>query len=109
MLKPILGSDNSERVLIYLVLQERGYAREIARYFDVDPDSIQKQLSKFEQGGVLFSKQYGRTLMYEFNPRYPFLSEVKSLINKAIKFYPKNEIERLILDRRRPRRRGKPL
>jgi len=108
-LKPILGSVNSERVLLYIMARGRGYAREIARFFDADPDSIQKQLAKFEQGGVLVTRQVGRTVLYEFNPRYPFRTEVDALLRKALTFYPESARELLTMERRRPRRRGKPL
>jgi protein involved in polysaccharide export with SLBB domain len=109
MLETILGSTNAERVLIFLLAREEGYARQIARFFGSDPDSTQKQLAKFEAGGVLISKEVGRTVLYEFNPRYAFLPELKALLEKALGFYPEDEKERLLMDRRRPRRRGKPL
>lgn len=108
MLEPILGSVNLERVLLYILAREEGYAREIARFFNADPDSIHKQLSKLESGGVLISKQAGRTVLYRFNPRYAFLPELKSLLEKAINFYPEEDRDRLLLTRRRPRRRDKP-
>jgi len=103
MLNPILGSVNAERVLVFLQARGEGYAREIARFFGADPDSIQKQLVKFEAGGVLTSKEVGRTVTYQFNPRYPFLPELKELMEKAIGFYPEEERERLVMDRKRPR------
>ena len=74
-----------------------------------DPDSIQKQLAKFESGGVLVSRPAGRTRLYSFNPRYPFLKELRGLLEKALSFYPEQEREALLMNRRRPRRRGKPL
>ncbi len=108
MLEPILSSANSERVLIYILSNEEGYTREIARFFNADPDSIQKQLIKFEAGGVLTSKEVGKTVLYRFNPRYAFLPELKGLLEKALTFYPDEERERLLMTRKRPRRRGKP-
>jgi DNA-binding transcriptional ArsR family regulator len=108
MLAPILGSVNAERVLIYLAARDEGYGREIARFFGADPDSIQKQLVKFEAGGILISRELGRTVTYQFNPRYPFLAELKDLVEKAIRFYPEEERERLNMPGQRPRRRGKP-
>ncbi len=109
MLEPILGSVSSERVLIFLLARNEGYAREIARFYKTDLDPIQKQLEKLELGGVLVSRTAGRTLLYTFNPRYPFLKELKALLEKALAFYPEDQQERLVMDRRRPRRRGKPL
>ena len=108
MLQPILGSVSAERVLIYLLARREGYAREIARYYGADPDSIQKQLVKLETGGVLIGKEVGRTVVYEFNPRYAMLPELEKLLEKALNYYPKNERDRLTMNRRRPRRRGKP-
>jgi DNA-binding transcriptional ArsR family regulator len=108
LLEPILGSVNAERVLVYLFARGEGYAREIARFFGADPDSIQKQLVKLETGGVLISREVGRTVTYQFNPRYAFLPELKALLEKALQFYPEEERERIVMSRRRPRRRGKP-
>ena len=109
MLEPILGSTSSERVLIFVLTRKEGYAREIARFFETDLDPIQKQLEKLELGGVLASRTAGRTRLYEFNPRYPFLKELRNLLEKALSFYTEEERERLLMNRRRPRRRGKPL
>lgn len=108
MLEPILRSVSAERVLMFLFGREEGYAREIARFFHTDLNPIQKQLEKFELGGVLVSKRVGRTRLYMFNPRYPFLQELKNLLEKALSFYPEDVRERLVMNRRRPRRGGKP-
>ncbi len=109
MLSPLLGSENSERVLIFILKREEGYAREIARFFDVALYAIQKQLEKLEKGGVLISKKVGQTRLYQFNPRYPFLKELIALLERAYSFYPKDVREKLEMNRRRPRRKGKPL
>ena len=109
MLEPILGSKNAERVLMFIFARNQGYTRKIARFCGSDPDSIQKQLARLELGGVLVSNSEGRTRLYRFNPRYSFLKELKALLNKALSFYPPDEQERLLVVRRRPRRRDKPL
>ena len=109
MLEPILGSTNSERVLIFLTAREEGYAREIARFFETGLAPIQQQLEKLEFGGVLVSRAAGRTRLYSLNPRYPFLDELKALLNKALTFYPEDLREDLLMNRRRPRRAEKPL
>ena len=109
MLQPILGSESSEQVLLFILAREEGYATEIARFFETNLYSIQKQLDKFELGGVLASRKSGRTRTYTFNPRYPFLDELKALLSKALRFYPEEIQEKLFMVRKRPRRRGKPL
>jgi len=102
MLEPILGSVSSERVLVFILARKEGYARQIARFFDTDLDPIQKQLEKLELGGVLVSQTAGRTRLYMFNPRYPFLKELRNLLEKALSFYPEEEREKLMMSRRRP-------
>ncbi len=109
MIESLLGSKNAERVLVYILARNEGYAREIASFYKTDLKSIQMQLDKFEKSGVLVSREVGRTRPYVFNPRYPFLSELKNLLAKAFSFYPKEEQEELKMNRRRPRARGKAL
>jgi predicted ArsR family transcriptional regulator len=109
MLKPLFGTENSERVLIFLLTRHEGYAREIAQLFDTNLYAIQRQLDKLESGAVLVSRTAGRTRLYQFNPRYPFLNELKQLLEKALSFYPEDVRENLVMNRRRPRKRDKPL
>jgi predicted ArsR family transcriptional regulator len=109
MLAPLFGTENSERVLIFLLTRNEGYAREMARFFGANLYAIQRQLDKLEAGGVLVSHTAGRTRLYQFNPRYPFLNELKQLLDKAFSFYPEDVRENLMMNRRRPRKRDKPL
>jgi hypothetical protein len=109
MLEPLLGSENKERVLIFLVAREEGFATEMARFFETALFGIQNQLDRLETGGILVSRKAGRTRMYTFNPRYAFLDELKGLLEKTLSFYPEELREDLLMNRRRPRLRGKPL
>ncbi len=109
MLEALFGTVNRERVLLYLFARDEGYPREVAKFYDTDLRSIQNQFEKLEVGGVLYSRLIGNTRLYAFNPRYPFLEELKALLEKALGFYPEDERERLVMGRRRPRRKEKPL
>ncbi len=109
MIEPILGSVNCERVLIFLAARQEGYAREVAGFFKSSLGPIQKQFEKLEIGGVICSRLAGRTRLYTFNPRYPFLRELQALLDKALAFYPEASRNELLMDRRRPRRAGKAL
>ncbi len=109
MLVPLLGSETVERALIFILAREKGYATEIAQFFAINLYAVQKQLEKLEAGSVLVSHTAGRTRMYQFNPRYAFLNELKGLLSKALSFYPEEIREGLTMNRRRPRRSGKPL
>jgi predicted transcriptional regulator len=109
MLESLFGSLNSERVLIYLLCRNEGYATGIAMFFDSSLSPIQKQLEKLELGGILVSKTFGRTRLYSFNPGYPLINELKALLSKAMEYYPDDIRKRLTVFRSRPRRTGKPL
>jgi hypothetical protein len=109
VIEVLLGSKNAERVLMYIFTRSEGYAREIANFYGTDLKPIQMQLDKFEKSGILVSRSIGRTRPYEFNPRYPFLNELKALLEKALSFYPAKQQEELKMNRRRPRARGKDL
>lgn len=109
MLEAILGSVSSERVLLFILARNEGYATEIAQFYKTALAPIQRQLDKLEAGGVLASRNAGRTRLYAFNPRCPFLKELKLLLQKVMMFCPADLNERFGMNRRRPRRRGKPL
>jgi hypothetical protein len=109
MLRPILGSTSKEQVLLFLHCREEGYPREIARFFGTSLRPIQAQLTMLEAEGVLWSRQAGRTRLYAFNARYPFMRELRALLEKALSFYPEPDRRRLLINRRRPRKAGKPL
>jgi hypothetical protein len=109
MLAQLLGSVNKEYVLVYLTARDRGYAREIARFFKIPLTPVQKALDSLEVAGVLVSRTVGNTREYEFNPRYPAQEELAALLKRALAFYPQPLRDELLLVRTRPRRKGKPL
>jgi predicted transcriptional regulator len=109
MLEPIFGSKTREQVLQYILANDNGYATEIAKFYSVAIDPVQKQLERLELGGVLTNQKYGKTIVYSFNPRYAFLEELKALLLRAKEFYQPELKESLSNTRKRPRRQGKPL
>jgi len=107
MLEKLFGSKTAERVLMYLFVFQEGYPTEISRIFSIPLNMIQKQLFKFEEGGMLVSRLRGKVRIYQWNPRYPFLNEVKKLLEKNFEYLPEVIKERYYRQRTRPRRRDK--
>lgn len=103
MLVPLLNSENKERALIFLFARQEGYATEIARFFDTDLYGIQNQLDRLEAGGVVVSKRMGKTRVFTLNPRYALIDELKSLLERALSFYPQELRDEILMNRRRPR------
>ena len=108
MIESLLGNIHKERILLFLYTQGSGYAQEMKRVFGVSLRSIQLQLKTLENGGVIVGFWKGRTRVYQLNPRYFFLSELKALLKKLYEVVPSGEKERFYTLRRRPRRSGKP-
>jgi len=109
MLKALLGTKSRELSLQYLLVFKEGYAREISKYFDISLPSIQNQLKHFEDNGLALSKMSGRTKVYFLNPRFAFLEELTALLNKVRPYYKPELKEKFEMQRKRPRRPGKPL
>lgn len=109
MLKELFGNATAEKVLLYLERYGEGYGKAIADTFGISVHMAQRQLARFERAGLLASVLKGRTRLFVWNPRYPFLAQVRSLLREALRRIPPDERERYFSQRRRPRRTGKPL
>jgi hypothetical protein len=111
MLEYLFGNKNIEKILIYVLLHGKANATELTKAFNSSLDPIQKTLRKLEQGGLLVSFLEGKTRVFQWNPRYPFLNEIQALAKSSYEFLP-SEIQQSNYQadkRKRPRRNGKPL
>lgn len=111
MFEYLFANKNVEKIIIYLVLHNKANATELKRVFGTSLDPIQKTLRKLEEGGLLVSFLEGRTRVFQWNPRYPFLYEIQALAKKSYEFLPANiqEGQYQLTKRKRPRKSGKPL
>ena len=109
MLKELFGTATAEKVLLYLEHYGEGSGKAIADTFGISIHMAQRQLARFERAGLLASVLKGRTRLFVWNPRYPFLAQVRSLLREALLRIPPDEREKYFSQRRRPRRTGKPL
>jgi DNA-binding transcriptional ArsR family regulator len=109
MLEKLFGNRTVEQVLLFIYAYGEGYAQEIADTFDISLSAVQRQLERLETGGVLVNQLKGRTRVFTWNPRWPFLDELNALLKKALVYLPEFEQEKYFRRRTRPRRTGKPL
>ena len=111
MLEYLFANKNVEKILIYLNLHGKANATQLSRTFESALDPIQKTLKKLEEGGLLVSFLEGKTRVFQWNPRYPFLAEIQALAKKAYSFLPVKiqESKYQSKQRKRPRKTGKPL
>lgn len=108
MLDRLLG-ETASRVLLFVDGAGDAYAREIAANFGLALSTVQNQLKRLEEAGVLASRVRGTVRLYRFNPRYPFLPELRKLLARAMEFMPETDRKKYYERRTRPRRSGKPL
>lgn len=111
MLEYLFANKNVEKILMFLCLHGKANATQLSRSFNTALDPIQKTLRKLEEGGLLVSFLEGKTRVFQWNPRYPFLQEIQILAKKAYSFLPPQiqEKDYQTFQRKRPRKTGKPL
>lgn len=111
MLESLFGNVVIEKVLFYLIVNGDCYASQLKEVFQMPLFSFQRALARLEKGGIIVSHRKGKTLLYQFNPRYPFLVELKSFLERAYDGFPEDIREKYYepTSRKRPRRQGKPL
>lgn len=111
MLEPLFGSKSIEKILFFMLINNKCYGSQLSKVFEESLSPFQKGLDRLERGNIIVSFLEGKTRMYQFNPRYPFLSELKDFLQKAYEFLPSEYKERFYETkvRKRPRRKGKPL
>lgn len=111
MLEKLFGNVVIEKVLFYLLVNEKGYATELKQMLNIPLYSIQVAFARLEQGGIVVRQPFGKTQVYQFNPRYPFLSELRAFLKIAYESLPTEIKNRCYetMKRKRPRRKGKPL
>jgi sugar-specific transcriptional regulator TrmB len=102
MLEALLGNAVVEKVLFFLLAYGDGYARRISRVYGIPLNGVLQQLRRLENGGIIAGQYKGRTRVYVFNPRFPFLSELKALLQKAMDMLPEEELEKYYRMRTRP-------
>ena len=109
-LETLFGGRAATRVLLFIENYSEGYASQIARTFEMPLSEVQKQLAKFEEVGILVSRMVGTSRMYTWNPRDPALNGLRQLLQNTLNYgIPKEKLNKYFRQRRRPRRKGKPL
>jgi len=111
MLEKLFGNPVIEKILFFLLVNETSYASELRDRLDVSLYSVQMALGRLEKGGIIICHPQGKTQVYQYNPRYPFLEEFKVFLRKAYSALPES-LRRRVYEppiRKRPRRKGKPL
>ena len=102
------GSNARTRVLLALQLLTESYARELARFLDLNLSSVQKALQSLERDRLVAGRSVGRTRLYRLEPRAFARRELESYLERLLE--PETGLRAQAASlRRRPRRTGKPI
>ena len=104
-----LGSRTAEAALLHLFHYGETYGRAVANDMGVTLQPVQRQLDRFEESGVLVSREVGRTRLYTWNPKSPFSTLLREMVKVQYESIPLEKRQILFKARRRPRAKGKPV
>ncbi len=60
------------------------YLREIARFIQVDPANLSRELRFLEKEGIFQSRKRGLQKFFSLNPGYPLFHEIKKMVGQTI-------------------------
>ena len=83
MLSALLGSKNIEKILYFLLINEKAYGTQLHRLLNTPLTPVQKGFAKLEKAGVVQSFYEGKTRFYRFNPVYPLKKELEQFLRKG--------------------------
>jgi hypothetical protein len=107
-LETLFGGKAAAKVLLFIENYGDGYASGIAKIFDMPLSEVQKQLRKFEEVGILVSREVGNCRIFTWNPRDKALAGLQDLLRQTLEDgIPEAMLQQFYRERQRPRRRGK--
>lgn len=88
MLSSLISNKSAEKILFFLLINGKCYATQLSQRLETPLTPLQHALQKLEEGGILLSHTEGKTRYFAFNPHYPLLHELESLLKKAYTHLP---------------------
>lgn len=109
MLQLIFGNKTAERVLLHIFHYGEIHASGISNDYNISLTPVINQLERFEQAGILVSKEVGKSRLYSFNPKSAYTKYIKEIIKINYNNLTLEDKEIIFSKRRKPRRKGKPI
>lgn len=85
LLKRLFTSQTRVKLLTVFLLNEEQefYIRELTRQLDEQINSVRRELDNLKNMGLLKSRMKNRKKFYVVNPKFPLVSELRSIIAKS--------------------------
>jgi predicted transcriptional regulator len=107
MLDKIFGNETISMIYLNLFHYDEVYSALIEKNTGIGSRAVLNQLNKMEEAGVLVSRSVGRTRLYQFNPKSPFVKPIKEIIEIIYSNMNIKMKEKMFKERMRPRAKGK--
>lgn len=91
MIKGVFGNQNIERILLFLLVNEKCYGTQLQTLLKAPLTPIQNALMRLEKEGVLKSHYEGKIRFFCFNDLHPLKKELEQLLKKAYALLPSDE------------------
>ncbi|MBS0615211.1 MAG: winged helix-turn-helix transcriptional regulator [Verrucomicrobia bacterium] len=91
MIEGLCGNKNVQKVLLFLFVNNKCYGTQLQRLLSAPLTPLQKAFARLEKGGIIHSYSEGKTKIFQFNPAYPLLDELRELLKKAYTLLPAEE------------------
>ncbi|MDX1907964.1 MAG: ArsR family transcriptional regulator [Bacteroidia bacterium] len=86
MIETLISSKTRIKLLLKFFLNSNttAYLRNLEAEFGESSNAIRVELNRFEQAGMLQSKQEGNKKIFQVNARHPLFQEIHSIVRKYI-------------------------
>jgi len=88
LFEALFGNPTIEKILFFLLINEKCYATQISRTLETPLTPIQQALNRLENGGILISSLEGKTRLFRFNPHYSFMKSLQTLLKEGYRQLP---------------------
>ncbi|EMJ71615.1 hypothetical protein LEP1GSC034_2948 [Leptospira interrogans str. 2003000735] len=99
----------ASRVLLHVYHYNEIHSSAIANDYGKTVTPIRLQLERFEKAGILVAKNVGRSRVFAFNQKSPFVKPIKEILSIFYNSLIIEEKENIFSTRRRPREKGRPV
>lgn len=109
MLDKLFGNETLALIFLNLFHYGEVYSGLVEKNTGTGSRAVLNQLNKMEEAGFLVSREVGRTRLYQFNPKSPFVKPLKEIINITYSNLSIKMKEKMFKERMRPRAKGKEI